>query len=564
MDAGLFMEGLSQLEVQKGISKAAIIGALKEALRKAYCKSLGGGDDAIVYVTINENPPEISMSHAKKVVSEVQDDYLEISLEDAKAKDPNLNVGDEYVEEVDVDQMSRLTALAVKSVLLQKIKEAEKSALYETHKDKIGEMITGTVEKCDDRGAIVNIGRSNLYLPRKEMIGDETFPAGAPIRLYLADVSNEQKGPQLQITRANPGYIKRVFEEEVREIYDGTVIIKAIAREAGIRSKVAVYSNDPNVDCIGACIGPNGSAIQKILSNLGNAREREKIDIIPWSRNDGLYIVEALRPATVTKIHLDPETKQATVLVPDGQLSLAIGRKGANARVACKLTEWNIDIKEESEEPELGLKFLTIEELQEQEKARLAREKYENYLAQLKASRAEQPQLEAGIQKIKPHQVQDIELEEEAPAAAPAPVAPTISPAAPVPTPAPAAQAAPVQAAPAPAAPAPAPIKPQPKVVRTTTTLASLEKELESEAKKPEFKPQPKSRRPRRITEQEVAREKVEEKEIAKKPRMEIYTKEELAEIEAEEAEKRSREAAEEEEENEYEEFDEYYDEDNR
>ena len=538
MDATKFLEALDELEAQKGISKQSIIEALKESLRKAYAKQLGGGDDADIRVEITEDPAAIKMELVKKVVKDVEDDYLEISEEDAKKLNKKLKAGDEYHEEVNVEDLKRLTALIVKSVLRQKLAEAEKLALYESHKDKVGEMITGVVEKCDDRGAMVNIGRTSMYLSRRELIGDEMFNIGDPIRLYVSQVSTSEKGPMVRVSRSDAGYLRRLFEEEVSEIYNGTVIIKNLVREAGIRSKVAVYSNDPNVDCVGACIGVNGSAIQKIVAQLGNSRDKEKIDIISYSPNDALFIIDALRPASVLAIHLDEEEKQAIAIVPQGQLSLAIGRKGANARLACKLTGWNIDIKEEHEMAELGVEFKTLEKINEEEKVRAQKEKYEKYLAQVKAAREQESALESGNEKAKPRQILDEEVAIETPVVEQPKV---------------------VEEAQA--------IEPEVKEtkVRTTTTLESLEAELDKEQKKEAFKATQKtSKRPRKITEDEVEHEKVEEvKPIKKEPQMSIYTDEELARMEEEE-EFFEDDYVDDEEEIDYDEYDQYYDDDDK
>ena len=541
MDATKFLEALDELEAQKGISKQSIIDALKESLRKAYAKQLGGGDDADIRVEITEDPAAIKMELVKKVVTEVEDDYLEISEEDAKKINKKLKAGDEYHEEVNVEDLKRLTALIVKSVLRQKLAEAEKLALYESHKDKVGEMITGVVEKCDDRGAIVNIGRTSMYLSRRELIGDEMFNIGDPIRLYVSQVSTSEKGPMVRVSRSDAGYLRRLFEEEVSDIYNGTVIIKNLVREAGIRSKVAVYSNDVNVDCVGSCIGVNGSNIQKIVAQLGNSRDKEKIDIISYSPNDYLFIIDALRPATVTHIYLDEENKQAIAIVPTGQLSLAIGRKGANARLACKLTGWNIDIKEEHEMADLGVEFKSLEKIQEEEKVRAQKEKYEKYLAQVKAAREQESAIETGNEKAKPRQILDEEVQEEKP----------------------------VVEVSQPKVEEPAPEAPKAEVketkVRTTTTLESLEAELDKEQKKEAFKATQKtSKRPRKITEDEVEHEKVEEaKPVKKEPQMSIYTDEELARMEEEE-EFFEDEYADDEEEIDYDEYDQYYDDDDK
>ena len=538
MDATKFLEALDELEAQKGISKQSIIEALKESLRKAYAKQLGGGDDADIRVEITEDPAAIKMELVKKVVKEVEDDYLEISEEDAKKINKKLKAGDEYHEEVSVDDLKRLTALIVKSVLRQKLAEAEKLALYESHKDKVGEMITGVVEKCDDRGAIVNIGRTSMYLSRRELIGDEMFNIGDPIRLYVSQVSTSEKGPMVRVSRSDAGYLRRLFEEEVSEIYNGTVIIKNLVREAGIRAKVAVYSNDPNVDCVGACIGVNGSAIQKIVAQLGNSRDKEKIDIISYSPNDALFIIDALRPASVSFIYLNEEEKQAIAIVPQGQLSLAIGRKGANARLACKLTGWNIDIKEEHEMADLGVEFKSLDKINEEEKIRAQKEKYEKYLAQVKAARQQEAALEAGNEKAKPRQILDEEVVEEKPVDEQPEVVEPVEE-----------------------------VKEEAKetVVRTTTTLESLEAQLDKEQKKEAFKATQKtSKRPRKITEDEVEHEKTEEvKPVKKEPQMSIYTDEELARM-AEEEEFFEDDYDDEEEEIDYDEYDQYYDDDDK
>ena len=560
MDAKVFMEALDEIEATKGISKQSIIDALKEALRKALEKNLFGGayEGSDIRVEITEEPASITMKYVRKIVDgEVEDDFLEISLEDANKgkKGKKYVAGDEYVQEIKPEEMARLTAMSVKSVLRQKLAEAEKQSLYESHKDKIGEMITGIVEKCDDRGAIVNIGRTSLYLTRKELIGDEMFDAGAPIRLYVSDVSAEQgKSPMVKVSRSDPGFLRRLFEEEVREIYDGTVIIKSLAREAGIRSKIAVYSNDPNVDSVGCCIGVNGTAIQKIVAQLGNARDKEKIDIISYSPNDSLFLIDALRPASVLKIGTctnEEGKKCAVAIVPDGQSSLAIGRKGANVRVACKLTGFKIEILEEAHEadayelyPDIVLK--SVEQVQQEEKERAQKEKYENYLAKIKANREEQSHLEAGVEKAKPQKILDEDVKEEAVkvdevAEQEAPTAEeTTAPEAPV---------------------VETPVV-KPTVVQTTTTLASLEASLESDKKKEEFKAtQKNSKRPRKITEEEVPAEE-EEKPTEKKPQMEIYTKEELEQFENEE-EYEDDEYYDDEEEIDFDDFDKYYDEEN-
>ena len=554
MDATKFLEALEEIAEAKGISKEAIITALKESLKKALEKQICDGylvEGVDVRVQITEQPAEIKMEYVRKVVEEVEDDILEISLEDANKgkKGKKYVVGDEYVVETSPDEMARLTALTVKSVLRQKLAEAEKVSLYEVYKDKIGEMITGVVEKCDDRGAVVNVGRSSLYLTRRDLIGDEMLESGSPVRLYVSNVTGAESGksPMVRVSRADPGFLRRLFEEEVREIYDGTVIIKNLAREAGIRSKLAVYSNDINVDPVSCCIGQNGSVIQKIVAQLGNSREKEKIDIIQYSPNDALFIIDALRPAQILKIgvYTDENGKKCAVaIVPDGQLSLAIGRKGANVRVASKLTECHIDIKEESMANEVSVELKTIEQIQEEEKLRVQKEKYERYLSQIKSERATQSALESGVEKSKPQVISDEDIkpsEEEK-----APEIPEEKPA---------------EEEKAPEIPEEKPAT-KTTVVRTTTSIDALEAALDNEKQKENFKATQKtSKRPRKIEEEEVAHEEAKPEEV--KPKMAIYTDEELAEL-AKEEEYYEDDYEDSDEDIDYDEFDEYYDDDDK
>jgi N utilization substance protein A len=592
MDATAFFSAVNELAESKGISKEAVIESLKDSLQKAYIKYLGGGDDAVVTVTIDEEKGDISVAQIKKVVDEVQDDYLEVSVEDANAglKKAKYKAGDDFAIPCSVDEFSKMAAMAVRNLLRQNLATAERTALYDIYKDHIGEMVTGTVEKADDRSVSVNIGRTTVELGRREMIGDEYFKVGDPIKVYIQEVKSAvpeegkaPRGPQIEVTRSSEGFLKRLFEEEIHEIYDGTVIIKGIAREAGIRSKVAVMSNNEDVDATGACIGQAGSRIQKIVAQLGNGKDKEKIDVINYSSNPGLFICEALRPATVVGVNLiDPNATpfpKAIAVVKDEQLSLAIGRRGANARLANKITGWSIDIKEEKDAKADGLEFTTAEEWAkkaEEEKKIKEREDF-----------AKKGQEEAAKQAVV------------------TPVAPTLTPVAPTATANPAefppeamnpataalaeakkqeeaakaAQAAPVipEAAAAPVAPAPvaAPIAPAPvvekpaapvtpTVVHTTTTLSDLEKELEA-AKEKKTQPASKFRRPRKITEEEV-------KHVAPTTKpgeaMPVYTEEELAALAKEEAENPDNvnpdDADNSEEDVDYSDYDKYYDDDDK
>ena len=361
-----FLAALEEIEASKGISKETILQFLEESLIKAYKKQLGG-DDANVRASIDPNKGTIELCQVKDVVKEVEDDFLQISVEDANALDSKKKYkdGDEFIIEAPIDELRKATAMSVKSMLKQKFAEAEKSILYETFKDKIGTIITGKVEKVDERGISVNIVKTSVYLPKKELIGDERFIVGETIKIYVDDVASGTKGAHIVVSRSKEGFLRCLCAEEIHEIYDGTIQIKGIAREAGERSKVAVYSPDPKIDPAGACIGPNGSRIQKIVSQLGNGGiNKEKIDIIGYSDNAALFIMEALKPARAVGIILNEEEKTATVVVKDDSLSLAIGRRGVNVRLAVKLTGFNIDVKTETQAAEENLEYVSFEEIQ--------------------------------------------------------------------------------------------------------------------------------------------------------------------------------------------------------
>jgi transcription termination/antitermination protein NusA len=590
MDATAFFAAVNELAESKGISKEAVIDSLKDSIQKAYIKYLGGGDDAKVTVTIDEEKGVIEVAQIKTVVDDVQDDYLEISVEDANAglKKAKYKAGDDFAIPCSVDDFSKVAAMAVKNLLRQNLATAERTALYEIYKDHIGEMVTGTVEKADDRSVSVNIGRTTVELGRREMIGDEYFKVGDPIKVYIQEVKSAvpeegkaPRGPQIEVTRSSEGFLKRLFEEEIHEIYDGTVIIKGIAREAGIRSKVAVMSNNEDVDATGACIGQAGSRIQKIVAQLGNGKDKEKIDVINYSTNPGLFICEALRPATVVGVNLiDPNAvpfPKAIAVVKDEQLSLAIGRRGANARLANKITGWSIDIKEEKDAKTSGLEYTTAEEWAkkaEEEKKVKEREDFARKGAEEAAAKTVVAPVAPSVTPIAPTAsanpsefppeamnpataalAEAKKQEEAAKAAAAAPVA------APAQEAAPAVSAAPVAPAPV-QKPAPAPVTPT--VVHTTTTLSDLEKELEA-AKEKKTQPASKFRRPRKITEEEVKHATP----VAKPGEaMPVYTEEELAALAKEEAENpdnaNTDEADNAEEDVDYSDYDKYYDDDDK
>ena len=539
---------LDQIEISEGISRERVIEALKESMTKAYKKSLGG-DDALVEVNIDLEAGKIEMFQIKNVVEDVQDDLLEISVEDALESDPKgkYKVGDVYKIPADITELRKAMVITIKNLMKQKFAEAEKEVLHEQFKDKINTLITGRVEQYDERGATINIGRTSVYLPRKEMIKDERFAIGENIKLFVNDVATGTKGAHIVVSRASEGFLKALMTEEIHDIYDGTIIIKALAREAGERSKVSVYSNDLNVDPAGACIGPNGSRIQKVVSQLGNGSSKEKIDIITYKENAGLYIMEALKPAHVVGIALDEEKKAATVVVKDDSLSLAIGRKGVNARLAVKLTGYNIDIKIESQALEEGLVFKTFEELNSldlEERAKKIMEAqrealvYQNkqetslpglpegYVApQARNYEEESNDFDAALEEVAEKEESEapvtkeevevkVEEKEETPVVEEKPVETT--------------------------------------TVKTTTTLEDLEKSLEDSSKN-----QKKSNNYKR---KKKVEEEKEESGIThtEGPRMSIYTEEELKELEEEENEVDEVE----EDDVDYDEYDQYYDED--
>lgn len=364
VDEKQFIEAFNELEIKSGISKDAILNALKEALDKGLKKQLGG-DDAYTEVKIDSENGKISLSQLKKVVAgEEEDDFLEINLEDARKKYPDIQVGDFYRIDYKLDDILKTYALVVKNVFKQKLNEAEKVALYEAYKDKIGEMITGVVDKVEERGLQVTIAKTSIFVPRRELIGDEKFYPKDAIKLYVSGVKEDTKGTKISVSRSNEGYLKRVFEEEIHEIYDGTIIIKAIARKAGQRSKVAVYSNDINVDPAGACIGPNGARIQKVVAQLGNSSNKEKVDVIEYCNDDALFVMESLKPAVVVGIDINKEDKTATVIIADGNSNVAFGKKMVNKELSERLTGYKLTLIEESEAKEKQIAYQSYEEVE--------------------------------------------------------------------------------------------------------------------------------------------------------------------------------------------------------
>jgi transcription termination/antitermination protein NusA len=334
-----FVKALKSLEETKNIAVPVALEALKQALTNAYQKV--HGKDAMVRVDINDKEGKISMFSQRNVVAEVEDDFLEIAVEEAQEINPEYKVGDVFETEVDTEEFDRMAALHVKQVLRQKIREAEKQVVYDAYIDKKDDIIMGVIERVEKTYCLINVGKANALMPSNMFIPNEKYNVGQTIKVYIVDVDKSSQGAQVVVSRNDPNFLKRLFESEIVEVYDGTVEIRSIARDPGERAKVAVSSRDKNIDPTGACIGVKGMRIQKISNQLSN----EKIDVVQFHEEPELYIAESLKPAAVYGMAINLESKSAIAVVPNEQLSLAIGKKGQNARLAVKLTGWKIDIK---------------------------------------------------------------------------------------------------------------------------------------------------------------------------------------------------------------------------
>ncbi len=341
-----FIEALDQLEKEKGISKDILIEAIEAALISGYKRNFHSAQN--VRVDVGRQTGQVSVFARKNVVDEVIDSRLEISLDAAREIDPNYQLGDIVEIEVTPADFGRIAAQTAKQVVTQRIREAERSAIYKDFIDREEDIITGIVQRTDSRYYYVDLGRIEALLPHNETIAGERFKHGDRVKAYITKVEKSTKGPQIYLSRTHPGLLKRLFELEVPEIYEGVVEIQAIAREAGHRSKVAVSTRNPDVDPVGACVGHRGARVQTVVNELRG----EKIDIVRWSESIDEWIANALSPSKVISVTVYEELKMARVVVPDHQLSLAIGKEGQNARLAAKLTNWKIDIKSESEAEE--------------------------------------------------------------------------------------------------------------------------------------------------------------------------------------------------------------------
>ncbi len=341
------IEALNLLEKEKDISKDTLLEAIENSLLTACKNHFGKADN--VKVTINRDTGDFKVIAEKTVVEEVTDDVTEISLVNAKLKDPRYEIGDIVNVEIRSKEFGRIATQNAKNVILQKIREEERKSLYNQYYEKEKDIVTGIVQRYVGKNVSINLGKVDAMLMENEQVKGEVFEPTERIKLYVLEVKDTPKGPKILVSRTHPELVKRLFESEVIEVKDGTVEIKSISREAGSRTKIAVWSNDPNVDPVGACVGLNGIRVNAIVEELRG----EKIDIINWSENPAILIENALSPAKVITVLADDEEKTAKVIVPDYQLSLAIGKEGQNARLAARLTGFKIDIKSESQAREL-------------------------------------------------------------------------------------------------------------------------------------------------------------------------------------------------------------------
>lgn len=335
---------LDALEKEKGIKKEIVIDALEAALESAYKRNYGQAQN--VEVDFDDQKGNITVYAVKTVVEEVQDDRLEVSLEEALKINRGYELGDEIRFEVTPQNFGRIAAQTAKQVIMQRVREAEREVIYNQYSEYENEIVTGEVERQDNRFIYVNLGKVEAVMSAQDQMPNETYRIHDRIQVFVTKVENSSKGPQVFVSRTAPELLKRLFEKEVPEIYDGVVEIVSIAREAGDRAKVAVRSNDENIDPVGTCVGPRGQRVQEIVNELGG----ENMDIVEWVEDPAQYIANALNPAEVLDVIFDEDNERAcTVIVPDYQLSLAIGKKGQNARLAARLTNFKIDIKPESE-----------------------------------------------------------------------------------------------------------------------------------------------------------------------------------------------------------------------
>ena len=540
-----FIEALDEIESSYHISREAVIDALKESIKKTYIKQEKAADDAKVIVTITENPAVFEIKHIREVVNDddEEDKSIQISLSDANKNSDGVvyQVGDEYVTTIDPEKLSRVAALAVRSFLKQKIAEIQKQALYEQHRNNVGTLISGEVEKCDEKGVVVTINNASFSIARKDLIGHEMFPQRSFVQFYLSEVSNGDKGPSLKLSRSDEGFLKCVIDDEIPDVHSGLVVIKKIVRQAGVRSKVAVYSTSNLVDPISSCIGRSSNLLQNVCKRLGGF---EKVNFVQYTDNFAAYAADALRPADVLKIGVDTYTtvkngkevtlKKVIAVIGNEEkdIKTAYGVKQANLRLASELIGCQIEITSENEfDPTFyeDVEFIDVKQLREeiknQKSTRVIEQRADSIINNIPT-----PPVQGANVKFKPTQISDDYLNDEAEikVEAKVEVAPqevevkeqeTVKPVEEIPTPVETKVETPVEE------------EVETRVVKTTTTLESLEKMIETSKKKESFKGNTK-KRPRKILDEEVETEEEKEESKVNQQRLDIYTEEEKAEFE--------------------------------
>ncbi len=544
-----FIEGFTSLGNEKGISNENLQQILADSFKVAFAKKIedeyrfdkkptksGSSSknkdtvklpDALIRAEVDLNKAKVNCFRQWKVVpeDEIQDDYIEISLEDAKEKNPKLKLGDFYEEELDIATLTDRDVNRFMSNFRQRIAKAEKDALLENYASKIGTIVTGTVEKSDVRNVIVNLGRTSVTLTSRDLIGDERYAPGDSIKVYIEGIGkdkDDKKGSLIKASRSCEGFLRQLFENEVHEILDGTVVIKAIARIAGKRAKVCVYSNDSNVDPSGACIGTNGNRIQAIVSQLGNAKDsKEKIDIITYSPNLGVFIAELLRPGKILGMNIDEEKKEVLAVCDDETLIGAIGYKGINAILARQVTGYKVNAISETKAKEEGVEYKTIDEYEveaREEERRQFRVRQEELKAKInkvddEVAVAEETSVETPVEEVPAQEEIPVEtevkteesVEEEKTETPVEEVKETVA-----------------EEKPAESAPKKNEEPVELHEVKTTTTIESLEASLEEEKKE---KQNSKQNFKKKKKEKKSSDTKEEKKTIRK---MDIYTDEEL------------------------------------
>ncbi len=350
-----FLAALDAIEKEKGIDKQTLFDAIEAALISAYKRNFNSSGN--VRVELDQESGGIKVFSRLEVVETGGIPNQEISLTEAKKVNSLYEVGDVVEKEVTPKNFGRIAAQTAKQVVIQRIREAERELIYEDYVDRQQDIITGKIHRFDQKNVIIDLGRSEAVLPANEQMATDTYKQGERIKAYISEVKKTTKGPQIILSRTHPGLLKRLFELEVPEIFNGIVEIKGIAREAGQRSKIAVYSRNPDVDPVGACVGPKGARVQMVVNELRG----EKIDIVKWDADAKIFVANALSPAKVVSVTINEDTKVANIVVPDYQLSLAIGKEGQNARLAAKLTGWKVDIIDESQSLEKNKDLILLE-----------------------------------------------------------------------------------------------------------------------------------------------------------------------------------------------------------